>query len=157
MVDSDAPSLAEALAAMRNKKHCIGAGIDRRVYRLPGSRWVYKRNHSEREVNQAEYKAYLKFKDKLPCGVAMPKMVMVTENIIAAEFVENEVDSIAPADSNCDFGWCLCSDEGKQEKDCWTHYWRNMLQDAGVIEDIHGGNVRIKNGVAYIIDLGEFY
>ncbi len=151
---ADMPTLKEARRAMRNPSYKIGQGVDRQVYRVPGSRWVYKRDtYKGGAVNRAEYQAYIDHKDNLPDGIAFPTMYMVNRNIIAAEYILNEVEEIADANSECDFGWHHC----RNEKACWVTPYENRIIMAQVIVDYHGGNVRVNDGKIYIIDLGEFF
>lgn len=148
------PTLSEARKAMRSRTYKIGQGVDRQVYRLPNGHWVYKRDTFKGgAVNRAEYAAYLRHKDTLPEGIAFPEMHMVNKNIIAAEYIVNEVEAIADAKSECDFGWHHCNNE----RTCWVTPYEKLIQKAGIIDDYHGGNVRVNGGKIYLIDLGEFF
>jgi hypothetical protein len=150
----NAPSLEECEKAISRASNCIGSGVDRQVFRLKDSPWVYKKERNGcKGVNASEYATYLELSTLLPEGVAFPLMALLDNGVIAAEFIDNEVDAIADPNSECDFDGHVCDNETV----CWVTPWIALAESADVINDLHGGNVRINNGTLYIIDLGEYF
>lgn len=144
------PTLEECKEAL--KLPPIGSGVDRTVYRVPGSLWVYKKEKRyAKGTNADEYGTFVQLRHKLPDGIALPEMVLLSNEVLAAEYIENEVEQYADPNSECDFGWHIkCKDENA----CWTTPWVNKIESTGYNFDVHGGNILINDGIIYIIDLG---
>lgn len=143
---SDAPSLEAATLAQSAKGKRIGAGMYRNVYYVAGSKWVYKVEANDQGANHQEYCNYLRYRDKLPEGIALPEMVMLSDSILAAEMIDGQ-------HGHYGIDKCMCVPYGLTE--CWRDIVEPMEEK---IFDIKADNIVIsrKHGKVYLIDLGEY-
>ena len=112
----------------------IGSGCYRAVYRHNG--WVYKVDFSsDCETNLDEYDNYLRALDCVPDGFALPETHLVSVGqykVIVMEYIEGS--------------WATRHNFDIER--------RTEFTEATGISDLHGGNLRIRDGVCYVIDLG---
>jgi serine/threonine-protein kinase RIO1 len=147
------PSVEESEEARKTGK-LIGSGAFRDVYRLPGSPWVYKferpvRIQQGNGCNKREYSNFLLRKDSLPEGVDFPEMYYLSNNVLAAEFI----DGVNGREAHPHYKTCLCESFGISK--CW----RDAIQSLqGVMRDLHMFNIMISPSArrVYIIDIGEY-
>jgi hypothetical protein len=148
----DLPSEEESEIA-RQFGRMIGSGAFRDVFRIPGSRWVYKFEDAEygsANCNQREFLNYTSKRKTLPEGVDFPEMHFLPNGAIAAEYI----DGMLGVDIHSLFDPCVCASHGI------TNCWRTMVKpvaDAGM-RDLHGRNVMVAHSdkKIYIIDIGEY-
>lgn len=150
----DLPSIEESEYAKRYGVR-IGSGAYRNVYRIKGSRWVYKFEHGAgwsrgNGCNKREFRNFSEKRSTLPEKVDFPEMVLLDNGAIAVEFV----NGILGRESHRYDRPCVCPSHGIPE--CWS----TMIQpvsDAGM-QDLHGSNVMIsrEDCKVYIIDIGEY-
>jgi len=145
------PSWAEAEKAFSSWGNVIGTGVYRTVYRLPGSKWVYKKDNVGGVVNRQEFTNYSRFRPSLIPGVAFPEMHMVSETVIACEYIEGSYGDQGCWSANSHNVY-LCP--RNDSSDCWANKLAFLAQS---IKDLHYGNVKItSDGTIYVIDMGEY-
>lgn len=149
----DLPSIDEAKAAAYYGKK-VGSGAYRNVYRVSGSRWVYKFEKdgcwaANSECNVHEMSNFRRVRKSLPEGVDFPEMHLLEDGTLAAEYV----DGIHTRDLRCYSGCTRCKTEFGLA-DCWTKMIEPVRMSG--MQDLHGGNVKVANGKVYIIDIGEY-
>lgn len=146
MLTAEMPTLEEAQQAISRGRRLSGGSV-RKVYHIPHSKWVYKVDirPGTYGCNADEYEAYQAKKDNLPEGIYLPRMFMLDNGILAAEFI----DGAQPPD-DCGMFYHECFDRAS----CfWTHYSDKLRE---VSCDVHFQNVLIaKTGKIYVIDLGH--
>lgn len=151
----DVPSLDEAQAA-RYYGEQIGRGAYRTVYRLPGSRWVYKFQNDgwayNTDSNAHEFHNYSTKRETLPQGVDFPEMHLLG-NVIAAEYVDGVLAMNAHESTWKRDGYTnICNCESHRASQCWQKAISTIN-----MKDLHGRNVMIrKDGKILIIDIGEY-
>lgn len=129
----------------------IGSGAWRKVYRVPGSRWVIKVDSPEDYFpgggdNAAEYAAYLELINSglLTNTIRVPEMHFVGGYIVA-EYVEGE-----HPENSCWPGFHTELCPGKDS--CWRTEFVGCGFDS---LDLHSNNIKITDdGSIYMIDLG---
>lgn len=142
----DTPPSVEEFEKARGYK--IGSGCFRTVFRVPGSRWVYKVD-SDGSVNAREYTTYLKYRPSLQGNVKFPEMHLLPNGILAAEYIEGEIGEYECWNWKNGVIGCV--------RNCIEDCWAKRIEFlARAIRDLHYQNIRIQSdGTIYIIDLGE--
>ena len=151
---TDMPTVEECQEAINSYDNFVGAGCDRRSYRIPGSRWVYKvAKIPSNRVNEKEYHRYQNFlAERLPYGVAIPEMHLLPNGVIAAEYIDGE-----KPDQYCDNHYSHYEDY----EACWQNWVNEFSGQTGLWDASVLCNMRfIRNEAGkvikvYIIDLGE--
>ncbi len=147
----DIPSLEEAVYAKR-MHYRIGSGAYRTVYRIPGSRWVYKFEffYEHEYVNVEEFNNFKKYKDSFSSKeIGFPEFVLLNNEVIAAEYIEGTlaIDFCKPFR-----GPCACTSFGLSN--CWQELVRAIKRK---IPDLHGRNVKYSSlhKKLFLIDIGS--
>lgn len=84
------PSIEEYEMACSHPDYLIGMGCDRYCYRVHNSKWVYKQEKfTSPGSNRREYANYLTLKENswMLGSICIPEMHLLTNNVIAAEYV----------------------------------------------------------------------
>lgn len=150
MLALDMPTVEDSERVTSDESNYLGSGCYRTVYRETGSKWVFKveNTYSGRySTNKVEYETYLQFHPSLQGNVKFPKMYLLDNGILAAEYIEGsqgEYNCWRPGFPGCD-------------RDCEIDCWAKQIEFLSeLIDDLHYQNVRVTpTGDVYIIDLGE--
>ncbi len=157
MVTESIPTLKDIEAAIVSPNF-ISAGLYRSVYRIPGTKWVVKRDSTNGESNRAEYKAYLRYSPSMSRpNLRFPEMRMVGKYLIA-EFIVGEQGShmcwggsVRKGNKHYYSRGCNRKDKCPNGKNCWARLTRQLSRR---IPDIHYANVIVtREGVVYVIDI----
>jgi RIO-like serine/threonine protein kinase len=149
-VKVDLPSVKRAYYA-RTKGKMLGEGCFRTVYGTPNSKWAYKFEGYamfKKEANNVEMKVYSSMKNRMPQGIRLPEMVMLSNGVIAVE----RIDGYHPYE--CDTYSNLKHDENCPGKIDINNCWFKQVNRLG-FSDMHNGNVLVKDGILYVIDMGN--
>lgn len=146
------PSVRTARYALKKGK-VIGSGAYRRVYKSKRGKWVYKVDKTDvygNHGNTEEYATYQLLKTRqLPPGVKIPEMHMLPNGVLAAEYI----DGVQPKNwCSPDYHGSNCSERYSPDEACWA---RSFVNSPIYFADLHNGNVVVKDGVVYVIDLGH--
>ncbi len=155
------PTLEEIQVIVSQYKNEIGSGCYRTVYRKGNSKWVVKVD-SQGIVNQREYDNYLSIRPSLSNpSLRLPEMHMVGRYLVA-EYIDGKegdrycwdtsIDYFATGDYKAYYTKGCRNDSCTQGDNCWAELTKEISRQ---IADIHYSNVMVKDGIVYIIDLGE--
>ncbi len=151
---TDMPTLEECEQATGSYDYLVGSGCDRRGYRIPGSRWIYKvAKYANSYTNRQEYLHYQSLMVKtLPARIAIPEMHLLDNGVIAAEYIDGDkLES-------------YCNDHDSHYEDydaCWLNWVNEFSGQTGLWDSSALCNMRfIRNESGdivkvYLIDLGE--
>lgn len=139
---SDLPTMEECNKAISNPEYEIGKGKDRRAFRVPGSKWVYKvADYYDTYTNPGEIERYtmlMNNPDLIPEGLHFPEMHLMENGVVAAQFIDGD------------------RARNQEEKEIATQFADNI----GWHDSSAYCNTRVTvdsegNKKLYIIDLGE--
>lgn len=160
MLTEDLPTEEQISNAAADRRNCVGNGMYRSVYQIPGTKWVVKIDwNDDNKANTREYNNYLKLKPSLTKpSVRLPEMYMVGQYLIA-EFIKGARGSEgcwgSPEWINGKAHYVNGCVDPKCEDgpDCWAELTKEVSK---VVADLHYENVRVpEKGTVYLIDLGE--
>lgn len=147
---------AQALADDPHNSFRIGQGSFRTAYHRTGDYWMYKYMHrthrwssdfDERTVNEWEmyYQQWITNSRDTPLEVRVPNMMLLDNNFIAAEYIEGEKPG---------YCWdrCHCISKLGMAR-CWYELAREISTKFRGLNDLHSDNVKIKDGLLYLIDI----
>lgn len=150
----DQPTIAECETATANKDFRIGSGRHRIGYHIPGSRWVYKvQRNATGSTNREEYDRYREITEsnKMPYGVFLPEMHLLSNGVIASEFI--------PGDKPTYCDWEEHEDYHTDDNSCWLTIVQLFESIFDLDDSSASCNVRVveSDGTrkVYMIDLGE--